>query len=215
MPEFLSPALQARLLPSIVSLLLAAYVTYQDLISEPRYTRTSFLLWKKESWGPTAKYLAVYAVIAMGICLAFPKLLSGGGIKIEGVVVSSVWTQAVMIGVSVKSLMGIKLWTIASSESSNVSIETLIGRLLNFKRMLEEVKDGYFVSLREYATNSVGPVGLADVKTRLIAALNHLERPELGAFQADLDKTSDPYSAVKFFLERFGRKFFEQAFPRP
>lgn len=204
----------ARVLPALLSLVVAGNSAYQDLIADPRYTRTSFLLWDTRSRSSIFFYLAVYSLVAFVICIFFPQILNQAGVKTEGLLMSNAWTQGLMIGVSLKSIMGISLWTVPNSGATKISIEAMVGRFVNFPRMLENIKENYHASLRAYVSGVVGKRSVAEVRENLKGVLTHLPEEDLQSFAIDLDKAVDKNSASRFFLERYGRRLFEEAFPK-
>src|SRR5438128_11249429 len=105
-----------------LAFVVGAFFSSFELITAS-YPRTFPLLFRSRAlWG----YALIYGTIAA--CLAFGAdyLVSSGKLKLEGVILSAKWFRAVAIGISIKSLLHINLFNVATgSHTLPIAIETL------------------------------------------------------------------------------------------
>ena len=154
---------------------LASVITLIELVTS-KYPRTCHFLFKK-SWK-----LYTYSIIYGGIAFFFMLLLDSGLIKLEGLGISNIWIQAILVGISTKAFLHIRLFSATiGSQSFPIGMETI---LLVFEPwLLEEIKLEEFNAVKEFVSNAETKYSsLEVVKTKLtelpegIGQLKSLER---------------------------------------
>jgi hypothetical protein len=108
---------------SLLAGLIAGIVVLVELVTS-KYRRSFFLLGtSKALWA----YGLIYAVVAFVVRLVLGSLIDTGALKLQGVGVANPWVQSVAIGLSIKAVLHIRLFTVgAGATSFPVGIETVV-----------------------------------------------------------------------------------------
>lgn len=94
--------------PAILAGILALSITIAELVTS-KYARTYFLVMRSQ-W--IYVYALIYALIAFGVMLLVDTLTENGLIKLEGLGLSNIWVRAIVVGVSVKAFLHIRLFNV-------------------------------------------------------------------------------------------------------
>lgn len=197
--------------PAVLAFVIAACETWLELVTT-KYPRTfRFLLWNGLLYG----YCFIYGAIAAGVTLAFPALSAAGALQLGGMA-QNPWLQGAAVGVAVKSVLHIRLFTI---QSVPIGLETLV--LLFEPWLLQSIDFAEFTSVRRFLraradayTNPADPA--QSLKAGKDAVLNNLPRSiNRGAFQIDLDKCTSMIGAMELYLRECGEQVFDLVFPLP
>lgn len=137
-----------------------------------------------------------------------------GKVKLEGLLVSQPWFQAIAVGISVKSLLHINLFNITiAGQSRPVGIETLTQffepHLLRNVTFYEFNEVRSFIEPYEQAHPDLTQV-------RTIISNNvpmTLPQAEIEAFRIDLAKVASVQEAMESGLRFLGRQTFTRIFP--
>lgn len=196
--------------PAFLAFTIAALIAWLELITS-KYPRTFDHLWT--CW-LLYLYALVYGVISFGAMLGLVQLVNGGAIKLEGVFLSSVWIQAIAIGLSTKALLHIRLFNISVGTTSfplgTESILHLFEPLVLEKIELYEfnaIRSLIEVRARSY---SVLKSVKDQIKFNIPQSLTGIERK---SFEIDVDAKKTVIEAMELYLRRFGRRSFDRVFP--
>ena len=198
--------------PALLSFALAASLAALELITS-KYPRTFSLL--RRCWAFYA-YAIIYGVIAFCVMFGLGALVKSGTVKLEGLGLSSVWVQAVVIGVTLKAFLHIRLFNVTiGAESFPVGVETLVQL---FEPWLQRtIELDHFNALRNYiAPLALRYTDLDLVKKQIAQNLPpsmSAEGVEGKAFLADVQQASSVTEVMRLYMTSVGRRLFDSVFP--
>jgi hypothetical protein len=198
--------------PALLSSALATSLAALELITS-KYPRTFSLL--RRSWAFYA-YAIIYGIIAFCVMLGLEVLVKSGTVKLEGLGLSSAWVQAVVVGVTFKAFLHIRLFSVSvGAESFPVGVETLVQL---FEPWLERtIELDHFIALRNYiAPRALKYTDLGLVKKQIAQNLPpsmSAEGAEGKAFLADVQQASSVTKAMSLYMTSVGRRLFDSVFP--
>jgi hypothetical protein len=196
--------------PAFLAFIIATFIAWLELITS-KYPRTFDHLWR--CW-QLYLYALVYGVISFAGMLGLSQLVKGGAIKLEGLFLSSVWFQAIAIGLSTKALLHIRLFTISvgtttfplGTESVLHTFEPLV---------LEKIDLFEFNAIRSFIGKRAGDYSdLKAVKETIkFNTPQSLAGLDKKSFEVDVDTKKTVIEAMELYLRRFGRESFNRVFP--
>lgn len=187
--------------------MLAFVITLIELATS-KYPRTCHFLFKK-SW----KFYS-YSIIYGAIAFVFMLWLSDSGlIKLEGVGISNIWIQSILVGISTNALLHIRLFSVtAGSQSFPIGIETILQVFEPW--LLTEIKLEEFNAVKEFIGNAETKYSNLDtVKTKIMANIPSISDKDKVIFKLDLDTKTTVSEAMELYLREFGKKSFIRIFP--
>ena len=198
--------------PASLSFALATSLAALELITS-KYPRTFSLL--RRSWA-FYTYAVIYGVIAFCVMLGLGALVKSGTIKLEGLGLSSAWVQAIVVGVTFKAFLHIRLFSVSiGAESFPVGVETLVQLFEPW--LLRTVELDHFNALRNYiAPRALRYPDLDLVKKQIAQNLPpsmSTEGAEGKAFLADVQQASSVTQAMRLYMTSVGRRLFDSVFP--
>jgi hypothetical protein len=187
----------------------AALLSYFDFVSS-NYPRTIFLL--RKSW-QIYLYAAFYGVMAALVFWLLPSLLEQ--IQLQGIGIGNPWVQALVLGLSIKALLHIRLYTVTlgAGRSFPLGIETLVNPL---DRWLTREIDLFLFSARKaYLRPYIAKYpDLAVVKAKAAKEIpDGFAADEKVALTKDVGDAADVEVAMRIYLRYVGRRVFESVFP--
>jgi hypothetical protein len=194
----------------ILAFVVGAFFTGLDLITA-KYPRTWFLVKKSKSlWG----YCALYGAIAAGVYLGLDGLVAAKKIQLSSEVLESPWLRILVIGISVKSLLHINLFTTTvNSQPFPVGLGTFT--LLFEPQLLRSILFDEFNAVRSFiAPIAARHPNIETVRTTIMQNIPpELPTQETGAFRDELGKATDVAETLERGLRFLGRKTFSRVFP--
>jgi hypothetical protein len=171
-----------------------------------KYPQTYFLVLR--AWQFWALGI-IYALLAAGGMM----LLSAGVFSIEGLGLKSPFMQAVVVGLSLKALLHVRVWTVhTAGDGFPIGTETLVQIFepwLSRQLLLDE-----FNRLRGYLQPKATKYpDLALTQKQILANIPPLPTPERSAFVADVNACTSVEDAMELCLRRTGRSTLERIFP--
>lgn len=178
-----------------------------------KYPRTFSLL--RRSWAFYV-YALIYGVIALCVMLGLGALVKSETVKLEGLGLSSPWVQAVVVGVTFKAFLHIRLFSVSiGAESFPVGVETLVQLFEPW--LLRTIELDHFNALRNYiAPRAQKYTDLALVKNQIAQNLPpsmSTEGAEGKAFLADIQQAGSVTEAMRLYMMPVGRRLFDSVFP--
>ncbi len=199
-------------LPSLLAFTVAAIVVWLELITA-NYPRTSFLLIRK-SWAIYA-YIIVYGLISGLAMLGLEWLTESQVIEIQSPSIAHHWVQALIIGISTKALLHIRLFSVnVGTQSFPIGVETVVQLFEPW--LIRTIELDEFNAVRGFIErHRKQGISLDDVKILIEQNLPpRLERAERSAFIADLNDAQEITEAMELYLRSFGKKNFIRIFGR-
>jgi hypothetical protein len=196
--------------PAGLAFLIAASIALIELITAV-YPRTFFLLKK---CGTFYAYFLIYGAIGCGIMLGLQSLIDAHLITLEGIGLDSPWVQAIVVGVTIKSLLHIRLFNVtAGSQSFPVGIETLMHLFEPW--LLASIQLHHFNAGREFIEPRAKKHStLGAVRNRIKRNVpQSLQNPDRAAFLDDIQKVETVIEAMELYLQHFGKRSFDRVFP--
>ncbi len=192
--------------PPLVAFAVGFAFTLVELVTS-KYSRTFFAVKRLRAF---YVYGAIYGLIALFVTLAYSVLAEGGAIKLEGIGIGNSWTRAVLLGLSTKALMHIRL---ISVNTFPVGIETLV--MVFEPWLLGTIIREEFNGVRAVIDPRAQKYpDLVDDKTRILNYLaTGLPADELKTFKRDLDATTTVEDAMELYLRFMGKHSFDHVFP--
>ncbi len=196
-----------NLLVALFAGILAFFITLIELVTS-EYPRTCYFLFKK-SW-KLYFYSIIYSAIAFAIMFW---LLESGIIKLEGVGTSNIWVQAILVGISTKAFLHIRLFSATvGSESFPIGTETILQVFEPW--LLTEIKLEEFNAVKEFIGNAETKYSsLEAVKTKIMENIPSISDKDKVIFKLDLDTKTTVSEAMELYLRKFGKKSFSRIFP--
>jgi hypothetical protein len=200
----------SNLIPPLLAFTVALAVSGLELITSS-YPRTGYFI---ASCRQVYAYVLVYGLIAFSVTLGFDGLVEHGLLNLQGLGMSNAWLRAVALGVSVKALLHIRLFTVGVGDSKMpVGTETIVQMFEPW--LLEQIELHEFNSIRAFLApwetryNEISAVR-ANILRNLPYTFSGSERV---AFEVSLKKKSNsPTECMEMYLRRFGKKSFVRAF---
>lgn len=199
-------------LPPFISFIIGTLVAGIELITS-KYPRTFFLL--NKSWALYA-YTIIYGILSFGVMLAISSLVGAKIIKLEGLGISNMWVQAVVVGVATKAFLHIRVFNVSiGSQSFPVGIETFVYMfepwLLRTIELDEFNAIRKFIDIAQSRYSALNDV-IQKIKNNIPQKLSKVEK---SAFPSDLSEKTTVSEAMELYLQYFGKKSFERIFPLP
>lgn len=198
-----------RVVPALLSLLIASLVTAIELITS-KYPQTLSLL-KKCSY--LYIYALIYGLISFGVMLGLDQLLLAKKLQLEGVG-SNPWLQAVAIGMSAKALLHIRFYSVtAAGQSFPLGTETIVQLFEPW--LLRKIELYEWNAVRDLITpRAERYANLDEAKAKIIRNLpSTFAGQERTAFETDVNRKTSVDDAMEMYLGRFGRRSFDRVFP--
>lgn len=196
----------------LLAFIIAAFVVWLELITA-NYPRTSFLL-ARQSWALYA-YIIVYGLISGFTMLGLEWLTENQVIEIQSPSISHWWVQALIVGISTKALLHIRLFSVnVGTQSFPIGVETIVQLFEPW--LLRTIELDEFNAVRGFIESYQHQgMSLEDVKTLIKQNLPpRLEGAEKSAFKADLNDAQEISEAMELYLRSFGKKSFIRIFDR-
>lgn len=198
--------------PPLLALLIAGGITATELVTS-EYSSTFFTIYRCPS---LYLYSLIYGAFAFIIVV-----LGTQSSHIEVIGVSNSWIQAVIIGLSIKAVFHIRLFSVARGQGTDplpIGLETFVQIFEpQLKHKIEqEETHGIHRFLDPRVQKYSDP---HDVKMRIMGNLSrHMTREARIAFKQDLDDLlNDPdeniFGAMQLYLAFMGKKNLERIFP--
>jgi len=205
------------LIPPLVAGIVGALFVEIELITS-KYPQTSFVLSKFLIIPKNAKlltYTIIYGAIGFIFMLFLNSLVAAEVIKLEGVGISNVWIQAIVVGMSVKAFLHIRLFNVRSGYGSQpfpVGME--IVTLLFEPWLLRGIELDEFNAVRGFIGEYQAQyTDLNIVKQKIRGNIPPgLPQPEKAAFLRDLQNKTTVPEAMELYLRSFGKESFERVF---
>jgi hypothetical protein len=193
--------------PPLLAAVVAFVVASLELITSS-YPRTfSFI---RKTWSLYA-YAALYAFIAFVVQLGWNVL--GSSVSATGSGLSNPWVRALVVGISVKAFMHIRLFNVTvGAKSFPIGIESLLQ--LVEPLLLDNVRFEYLSGIDTFIDGYAARfTDLAQVKAKIVERSSQiLSGDELAGFAASVNQTTSVEAAMKLYLKLVGRKYFQQTF---
>ncbi len=189
---------------------IAAVVTLVELLTS-NYPRTAVFLQK--SWS-LYSIAAIYGLIAFGALVGLDELTSSDTLKLEGLGLSSVWVQAIVVGLSTKALLHVRLFNVTvGAQAFPIGIESLVQLFEPW--LLRTITVDEWNSVMHYlAPRAKKYPDLPSVKQAMKDNLpSRFPDAERTAFALDLDRATAVEQAMDLYIRFVGRTAFERVFP--
>ncbi len=173
------------------------------------YPRTSPFLLRK-SWNLYI-YSIIYGVLAFFVMLL---IVGSGLVKLEGFGTSNIWIQAIIVGISTKAFLHVRLFSVnTDSKSFPIGIETILQIFEPW--LLTEIDLDEFNIVKEFVDNvEKKHSNLDEVKKKIIENIpSNLPKKDKSAFLLDLDDRKTVSNSMELYLRQFGKKSFNRVFP--
>ena len=209
--------------PIVLAGLLGAFFTALETVTG-KYSNTSHLLWGSKSF---YIYLIVYGAIAGLAMWLLPALIeagafgvaspaadAGGGTANSPLDLSNTWVQAVVLGISIKALLHIRLANVsAGGQSFPIGVETVVQMFE--PRLLRMIEMDHYQALQDFLAPFVARYDdLAKIKQQALANIpRFLGAAESAALKGDIASASNVFEALETYLSYVGRKQLKHIFP--
>jgi hypothetical protein len=196
---------EAAALAGVVAFL----VVVLELITS-KYARTA--KFAVTAW-PLYVYGFIYAVIA-AFAQAFSLAKINGGDAAQGAVVSNLWVQALIVGISVKAFLHIRLFSVGSGTGSfPVGIESLTQLFEPW--LLNTLDLDHAVAKITYLQPKAAKyTDLAKVKADAIAGVPpFIDIKVCAGFATDVSRATTTLRVMELYVDLVGTKYFNLTFP--
>ncbi len=198
--------------PPLFGFVVAGILAWVELVTS-RYPRTFTFIRTSPA---LYSYCFIYGIIGFAVLFGFDALVSAGVLKAEGLGLSNPWIRAFEIGVAVKALLHIRLFTVtAGSQPFPVGIESLVQLFEPW--LLDRVEQDEFnekSSYIEQKRHEYPEVTVKQFKVRLSAATRpSLSQKERSAIAIDIANALTADEAMTIYLDRFGRRTLDRLYP--
>lgn len=205
---------QARFFPPLLAFFIAYFFTVLELITS-KYRRTYSLIFLKPS---LHIYGFIYGIFALVIVLVWDSLVKSGSLKIEGLGLSNIWWKSILIGISTKGFLKIRLWNVnVGSNPFPVGIDSLVQLFEPW--LLEEIGLSEFYEVRKFLQHKIDQyknLSLKELKKRMEDNIpKTLKEQDKKVFKLDLSEAKNPMDAMEIYLSAFGKNTLELVFPDP
>ena len=196
--------------PSLLAFLIASIIASLELITS-KYPRTFFLLKNSRA---LYLYAFIYGAIGGGVLLGLQSLIDAKLVKLEGLGLSNAWVQALVVGLSVKAFLHIRLFSVnVAQQSFPVGVETIVQLFEPW--LLRTIELDHFNAGRNFVGSRAAKFPDPNsVKNTIKANVPPtFSSPEKAAFSADVDKATTVVEMMELFLGFLGRGSFDRVFP--
>ena len=199
---------------SFLALAIASLIAWVELVTS-KYPRTISLFWRTSR--ALLIYTIVYGGIAFGFMLGYDQLAKAKILQLQASP-EATWLTAVMIGLSVKALLHIRLFSVPSTGSAEtfpVGTETIVQIfepwLLRTILIDESNAVSAYLDPRADLYPDFDGVKLR-IKQNLPASLNEVEKK---ALTLDVEQAPSVRVAMEIYLRAFGVSTMDRVFPNP
>ena len=184
---------------------IATCIAWLELVTS-KYPRTAALL--NKSW-KLYVYSMSYGTISFFVMLFLQPLVEAGALKFGGPLVDNPWFQAVVVGISAKALLHIRLFNVTTgSQSFPVGVESVVH--LYEPWLLENIDLDEWHAVRSFVRPRVATYDQAQATANILANLP----PGLQTtMKVDLAKCTSVTELMEAYFRRCGRRAFDLAFP--
>ena len=199
-------------LPPFVAFFIAYFFTVLELITS-EYPRTYSFIFKKAS---LHGYGVIYGLFAFIIVIVLDSLQKSGSIKIEGLGLSNIWWKAILIGLSTKGFLKIKLFTVnVGTNPFPIGIDSIVQIFEPW--LLETIRLNEYNEVRKYLekkVNQYGNLNIEDLKKKMKSNIPRtLKDKDKKVFKLDLSEAAESIDAMELYLASFGKESLERVFP--
>jgi hypothetical protein len=187
-------------------------VTLVELVTS-KYPRTFRLLATSslQFW----IYPPIYGLIAFGCMSGLDALSASGALKLEGTFAANKWLQAISLGIAVKALMHIRIFTVTTDSGSfPVGIESIVQLFEPW--MLESIDLDEWQAVRKFVNARLNARystwTLQQTQARIRANLPRRLQTNPG-FTLDLNACTTTLECMELYLRRCGWSIFDLTFP--
>jgi hypothetical protein len=154
----------------------------------------------------------MYGLVASVTSVISGTLLQSGSLKLEGPWIASPYVQAFVIGVSVRAVLHINLFTLTSGKTTTpIGFETFT-RFFE-AGLLRDMKFFEFIQIDGYLAGYANRFTIDEAKARARANVPAtLAAEERDAFVVDVEKASAVRDVMEVFLRFAGQRPFEYAY---
>jgi len=195
--------------PPLLGLGVAFFITFIELITS-EYPRTPFFCIRSAAlyW-----YSMIYGMIGFGIALGLSALAEADILTLEGPGVDNPWVQSLVVGLIVKSLLHLRLFSVGTgAETFPIGIETIVQIFEPW--LLRTIQLDHFNTLRSFVDPRANQyndlvVVKEEIKNNLPRAFSDREKI---AFQADVDSANTVVDVMELYIGFAGRRSFNRVF---
>lgn len=199
--------------PPFIAFLLASGITFLEILTS-EYPRTfNFILTCWKLW----VYALVYGIIAFIVACFADQLIETGDLTISGFGTSNPWVRALAIGLAIKAVLHIRLFSVSiqGKVSTPIGLETIL--LLFEPWLLKGIKLHETVQISKYFDNWLQnhPLDLDQMRSRVAKNLQMLESEEKKALVRDINDSeivTCERDLMYLYIKLFGKNLFEQIF---
>jgi hypothetical protein len=198
--------------PLVLAGIIGFAITLVELLTLT-YPRTCNLL-LKESWKPYI-YSLMYGAISFIFMLYVAFISNAEIIKFGEVEVSNIWIYSVIVGLTTKALLHVRICSVPFG-SASIPLGTEMIVLLFEPWLLKEIELDEFNATRKHVDKSKNnSTDLDDVKQKITNNLpTGISKIDKTAFLLDLDEQQTVSESMELYLRNFGIKNFGRVFPR-
>jgi len=192
----------------VLAFVIAALMAWVELVTS-KYPRTGNFV--AQSW-PIYAFAAIYGLIAFGSRAGLDYLVTNGFVKIEGIALADPWIQSVIVGLSTKAFMHIRLFSVtAGSLSIPIGVETIV--LIFEPWLLDEIDLDEFLTVRKFVQQRAAHhPNLANVRNLVAANLPRQDSKARDAFLLDIQNSASVVEAMELYIHKVGRRIFSTVF---
>jgi hypothetical protein len=190
-----------------VSFVIAALVTALELITS-KYPRTARFC-VKSPWFHA--YFVIYGLLGAGALALLPVLTQ---VTFEGVGLSNPWVKAAFVGLSVKAILHIRIFSVTTGpgQSFPFGLESFV--LLFEPWMLRTIELDHFSEQSDFIKpRAARCANLAAAQASANANVPPLSSADKIAFAADIGQALSPEQVIADYLKYAGVKLTEKTFP--
>lgn len=196
--------------------LIGASIVGLEMSTAATYLNTSFLLLRLRVF---YIYIFIYGMLAACVMLLLPVLIESGLFGISAsdetqgtanpapIDLSNRWLQAVLVGISLKAFLHIRLFNISVGRTAfPIGMESLVQ--LFEPRLLRAIEMDHYEELQRFLEPYVGAHGnLEDVKRRALENIpRFLDQVEAAALRGDIHVARRVADVFDIYLRYSGRK---------
>lgn len=189
----------------------AFFVALFELVTS-KYARTFFFCRKSVA---LYSYSLVYGAIGFGVALGINSLIENETITLEGPGVENLWVQAAVVGLAIKALLHIRVFTVGTGpQTFPIGAETIVQVFEPW--LLRTIELDHFNQGREFIEpRAEKHSDLSEVKKQIKENVpRSFSQQERTAFEADVDKMVRVVDAMELCIEVLGRRTFNRVFPK-
>ena len=154
-------------------------------------------------------YSGLYGIFSVIMML----LVEYGYIKLEGIGVSNILIQSLLVGITIRALLHIRIFSYnTGSELVPIGTETILLPIESW--LLKEIGIGEYNTVKEYTDKTETCYKDFDnVKREIKRNIPSTNEQEITTFSLDIDKTENISEAMSLYIRQFGKKSFDRVFP--